>query len=147
MFRYHQSSLAIPVFLVLVSISIRSIGNSIPEHNMAEMAHASTELTPAMLGSVSFQTSCKPKVKQQFNRAVALLHSFWLDEAERSFKAVVMRDPSCAMAQWGVAMTNFNQVNGGPRPGGVAAANQALAKPGKPTSTHESPWQSVQADQ
>lgn len=95
---------------------------------MAGMAHASAELTPAMLGSVTFQTSCKPQVKQQFNRAVALLHSFWLDEAERVFKAVAKRDPDCAMAQWGVAMTNFNQVNGGPTAAGVAAAIQALAR-------------------
>jgi len=95
---------------------------------MAEMAHASAELTPAMLGSVTFQTSCKPQVKQQFNRAVALLHSFWLDEAERVFKAVAKRDPDCAMAQWGVAMTNFNQVNGGPTAAGAAAAIQALAR-------------------
>jgi tetratricopeptide (TPR) repeat protein len=95
---------------------------------MAQMTHGSGVLTPAVLGSVSFQTSCKPQVKKEFNRAVALLHSFWLDEAERTFKAVAKRDPGCAMAQWGVAMTNFNQVNGGPTPAGVVAANQALAK-------------------
>jgi tetratricopeptide (TPR) repeat protein len=95
---------------------------------MAEMADSSSALTPAMLGSVSIQTSCKPQVKEEFNRAVALLHSFWLDQAERSFRAVAMRDPGCAMAQWGVAMSDFNQVNGGPTPAGAAAANQALAK-------------------
>jgi tetratricopeptide (TPR) repeat protein len=95
---------------------------------MAQMAHASGALTPAVLGSVSFQTSCKPQVKEEFNRAVALLHSFWLDEAERMFKVVAMRDPDCAMAHWGVAMTNFNQVNGGPTLAGVAAANQSLAR-------------------
>jgi tetratricopeptide (TPR) repeat protein len=128
MFRNHPSSLAILVFLLLVSLSIRSVGNSISDHNMAEMARSSDALTPAVLGSVSFQTSCKPQVQQEFNRAVALLHSFWLDEAERTFKAVAKRDPDCAMAQWGVAMTNFNQVNGGPTSVGVAAANKALAK-------------------
>jgi tetratricopeptide (TPR) repeat protein len=114
--------------LVLGALPLLCTGHPLAEHNMAEMAHASGALTPAMLGSVSFGTSCKPQVKQDFNRAVALLHSFWLDEAERTFKAVVLRDPHCAMAQWGVAMTNFNQVNGGPTPAGVAAANQALAK-------------------
>lgn len=95
---------------------------------MAEMSHAAGGMKPAVLGSVSFQTSCKQQVREQFNRAVALLHSFWLDEAERTFKAVVMRDPQCAMAHWGVAMTNFNQVNGGPTPAGVAAADEALVK-------------------
>jgi len=115
-------------FLVLGALPLHCLGDPILEHNMAEMAHTSSALAPAVLGSVSFQTSCKPQVKEEFNRAVALLHSFWLDEAERTFKAVAKRDPSCAMAQWGVAMTNFNQVNGGPTSAGVAAANQALAK-------------------
>jgi tetratricopeptide (TPR) repeat protein len=128
MFRNHPSSLAILVFLLLVSLSIRSVGNSNSDHNMAEMARSSDALTPAVLGSVSFQTSCKPQVQQEFNRAVALLHSFWLDAAERSFQAVARRDPDCAMAQWGVAMTNFNQVNGGPTPTGVVAAIHVLAK-------------------
>jgi hypothetical protein len=109
-------------------LSLRSIGNPTSEHDMAGMAHASGALTPAMLGSVSFQTSCRPQFKEKFNRVVALLHSFWLDEAERTFKAVAISDPDCAMAQWGVAMTNFNQVNGGPTPAGVVAAKQALAK-------------------
>ena len=116
------------VNLILGAMPLQCIGNPISEHNMAGMTHTPSALTPAVLGSVSFQTSCNPKVKEEFNRAVALLHSFWLDEAERTFRAVAARDPNCAMAQWGVAMTNFNQVNGGPTSGGVAAANQALAK-------------------
>lgn len=114
--------------VVLGALPLHCIGNPVSEHNMAEMTHTAGALTPPLLGSVSFQTSCNPKVKEEFNRAVALLHSFWLDEAQRSFKAVARRDPECAMAQWGIAMTNFNQVNGGPTAAGVAAANQALAK-------------------
>ena len=95
---------------------------------MAGMAHGTGALTPAVLGSVSFPTSCKPRVSKEFNRAVALLHSFWLDAAEKTFSAVAKRDPDCAMAYWGVAMSDFNQVNGGPTAGGVAAAKQALGK-------------------
>jgi hypothetical protein len=116
------------VNLILGAMPLQCIGNPISEHNMAGMAHVSGSLTPAVLGSVSFQTSCNPKVKEEFNRAVALLHSFWLDEAERAFKVVAIRDPDCAMAQWGVAMTDFNQVNGGPTPAGAAIANQLLPR-------------------
>jgi len=112
---------------MLGALPLRSMGEP-SEHDHAAMAHTSSALTPAVLGSVSFETSCKPQVKQEFNRAIALLHSFWLDEAERTFKVVALKDPGCAMAQWGVAMTNFNQVNGGPTVTGVAAANKALAK-------------------
>jgi hypothetical protein len=125
--RSYPSPLVTLVILILGALPLRSIGKP-SEHDMAEMTHSTGTLTPAVLGSVSFQTSCKPQVKEQFNRAVALLHSFWLDEAERAFKAIAVRDPNCAMAQWGVAMTIFNQVNGGPTAEGVAAAIQALAK-------------------
>jgi tetratricopeptide (TPR) repeat protein len=127
MIRINPALFVTLVNLVLGAMPLQCVGNPIAEHNMAGMAHVSGSLTPAVLGSVSFQTSCNPKVKEEFNRAVALLHSFWLDEAERAFKVVAIRDPDCAMAQWGVAMTNFNQVNGGPTPAGVATANQALA--------------------
>lgn len=124
----YRALIASLVLLILGALPLYCIGNPLSEHSMAGMAPASGALTPAVLGSVSFQTSCKPQLKEDFDRAVALLHSFWLDEAERTFKAVAKRDPSCAMAQWGVAMTIFNQVNGGPTTAGVAAANQALAK-------------------
>jgi tetratricopeptide (TPR) repeat protein len=90
--------------------------------------HAEQMPTNAHLGSVSFETSCQPEVRADFNRAVALLHSFWLDEAERTFMKVAMADPDCAMAYWGVAMADFNQVNGGPTAEGIARADQALAK-------------------
>ena len=80
------------------------------------------------LGQVSFANSCKPQVKTDFNRAVAFLHSFWLDEAERRFARISSVDPNCAMALWGIAMADFNQINGGPTPDGAARAAEALAR-------------------
>jgi tetratricopeptide (TPR) repeat protein len=78
------------------------------------------------LGSVSFETSCKPQVKTDFNRGVALLHSFWHDEAARIFERVVARDPDCAMAYWGLAMTHFHQYLDVPQPSDIQAARQEL---------------------
>jgi hypothetical protein len=98
MIRNYPSPLVTLVILVMGALPLLSIGDPISEHDMAGMAHAPSVLTPAMLGSVSFQTSCKPQVKEKFNRAIALLHSFWLDEADRTFKAVAISDPDCAMA-------------------------------------------------
>jgi tetratricopeptide (TPR) repeat protein len=90
--------------------------------------HERSDPMPAdkKLGTVSFKISCKPRVQAYFNRAVALLHSFWLDEAERTFMQVSIADPDCAMAFWGVAMADFNEVNGGPTADGVIRATQAL---------------------
>jgi hypothetical protein len=94
------------------------------------LAHEHDEQMPtgARLGSVTFETSCLPQVQADFNHAVALLHSFWLDEAERTFMKVAIADPDCAMAYWGIAMADFNEVNGGPTSDGLVRANQALAK-------------------
>ena len=55
------------------------------------------------LGNVSFPTSCDPKVQAQFERGVAMLHSFWYTAAEKTFRDVVEQDPSCAIARWGFA--------------------------------------------
>jgi tetratricopeptide (TPR) repeat protein len=55
------------------------------------------------LGSVAFANSCDPKVQESFLRGVAMLHSFWYSEAEKTFREVLARDPSCAIATWGVA--------------------------------------------
>src|SRR5215475_2240495 len=56
------------------------------------------------LGNVSFPTSCDPKVQAEFNRGVAMLHSFWFLIARRTFEGIAQQDPGCAMAYWGIAM-------------------------------------------
>ena len=83
---------------------------------------------PRKLGSVSFETSCRPSVQASFNRAVALLHSFWHNEAERMFQAVTAADPDCAMAYWGDAMTHFHQFLDTPTRSDLDVGGQALLK-------------------
>jgi tetratricopeptide (TPR) repeat protein len=56
------------------------------------------------LGKVTFQTSCDPKVQAEFNRGVAMLHSYWFLIARRTFEGILQQDPTCAIAYWGVAM-------------------------------------------
>lgn len=65
---------------------------------------------PDKLGTVSFPVSCAPPVQQDFNRSVALLHSFAYSAAQASFQSVAKRDPGCAMAHWGAAMSLFHQL-------------------------------------
>ena len=57
-------------------------------------------------GQVEFETSCSGRVKEDFNLAVELLHSFEYDQAEKAFAKVIDQEPGCAMAYWGVAMCN-----------------------------------------
>jgi tetratricopeptide (TPR) repeat protein len=62
------------------------------------------------LGKVSFAVSCSASVRAPFNRGVALLHDFWYDEAQPQFERIAERDPDCAMAHWGIAMSLFHQI-------------------------------------
>jgi hypothetical protein len=72
---------------------------------------------PEKLGKVDFAVSCGEAVLPQFERGVALLHSFWYDAAEKAFLDVAKTDPSCAMAYWGVAMSNFHPIWAAGNPG------------------------------
>jgi tetratricopeptide (TPR) repeat protein len=79
-----------------------------PSSLAAQEAHSHS--APEKLGKVSFPISCLPTVQQQFNRGVALLHSFAYTAAENTFRGVADLDPHCAMAHWGIAMTHFQQL-------------------------------------
>jgi hypothetical protein len=75
-----------------------------------DQGHHHEDLTSAQLGTVSFPVSCAPAVQKPFERGVALLHSFWYEEAEKEFQQIAADDPHCAMAHWGVAMSLWHQL-------------------------------------
>jgi len=60
------------------------------------------------LGRVHFQTSCKAAAQPQFDRAVALMHSFQFGPAIAGYRAVLEADPSCAIAYWGIALSSWS---------------------------------------
>jgi tetratricopeptide (TPR) repeat protein len=72
--------------------------------------HHHEDLTAAQLGTVSFPVSCAPSVEKPFERGVALLHSFWYEEAEKEFQQITKDDLHCAMAHWGIAMSLWHQL-------------------------------------
>lgn len=59
-------------------------------------------------GSVDFLVTASPEIKKDFDEATAMLHSFEYDESEKAFARIIQKDPSIAMAYWGVAMSNFH---------------------------------------
>ena len=83
------------------------------------------------VGDVKFATSCDPSLQKEFDRGLALLHSFFYDEARRVFTAIAEKDPECAMAHWGVAMSYYHPLWTAPdsteMAAGDAAAGRALA--------------------
>src|SRR5579864_6342953 len=75
-----------------------------------EKNHPHEDLTETQLGTVHFPVSCSASVQKPFERGVALLHSFWYEEAEKEFLQIANDDPHCAMAHWGVAMSLWHQL-------------------------------------
>jgi tetratricopeptide (TPR) repeat protein len=63
--------------------------------------------TGEKLGTVHFETSCAPAAGAEFDRAIALLHSFEFGSAIRGFNAVLAADSTCAIARWGIALARW----------------------------------------
>jgi tetratricopeptide (TPR) repeat protein len=87
-----------------------------------------TDSQTGPLGKVSFPTSCDAKVQPAFERAVAMLHSFWYSAGEKAFRDVLKDDPQCAIATWGIAsILMSNPLAGqGASPKGAEAAQAAI---------------------
>ena len=84
---------------------------------------------PETLGKVTFPTSCDARVQANFERGVAMLHSYWFTEARKVFEAVLEQDAGCAMAYWGLAVNYLgNSLASAPSAKDVAAAWAGLDK-------------------
>jgi hypothetical protein len=106
--------LAAAVLLTLPAFALYSQGHAHPQGAPTEK-----------LGTVHFATSCSPRVAPQFDRAVALVHSFEFGASIRAFNEVLAADSTCAMAHWGIALSRWTNP--------LAAGNRsvALLKQGK----------------
>lgn len=95
------------------------------------------------LGEVSFPISCSPAAQTQFNRAVAMQHSFFFPETVKTFSAIVEKEPTCAMAHWGIAISQRPNPLVGPFPGDVLKRGWEaieLARAASQKTERESAW-------
>lgn len=69
--------------------------------------HAHPGKPPEALGQVNFTVQCDAAAQTEFNRGMALFHSFWFEPAKRSFAEVLKKDPACGMAHWGIALMSL----------------------------------------
>jgi len=117
---------SVVVFLCVASISSLSLAQH--HHNGGEGVPSEALIK---VGTVHFPISCSADVQVPFERGVAMLHSFWYEEARKQFASVAHYDPSCAMAQWGLAMTEWRPFwDGMPeerRRAGIAEIDEAAA--------------------
>ena len=78
--------------------------------------HHHEEVTAEQLGTIHFPVSCSPQSQKTFEKGVALLHSFWYEEARKTFEDLSKADPTCAMAYWGHGMSLWHQLWNNPDP-------------------------------
>ncbi len=81
----------------------------------AAPGHGHAGAPPEKLGTIHFETSCAPEVAQRFDRAMALLHSFEFPEAIEAFRGVLKDDARCVIADWGIALSLWDNPFAGHR--------------------------------
>jgi hypothetical protein len=109
------------ILLIIAAFGLGSLGANAssdgPPHNHP---------APEKLGTVHFGASCAAAVQDRFDRAVALLHSFAYDTAAQEFRDIAVRDTHCAMAHWGLAMSEFHQLWSPPGPTELQSGREQL---------------------
>jgi len=100
-----------------VSVAAAAILLTLPAFAYSQEHQHSQGAATEQLGTVHFATSCSPTVAPRFDRAVALLHSFEFGASIRAFNEVLAADSTCAMANWGIALSRWsNPMAPGNRP-------------------------------
>ncbi|MHB8653461.1 MAG: hypothetical protein ACYDA9_06245 [Terriglobia bacterium] len=114
--------LLVLVFVFAATLGLRARAGEEQHHHEAGK--------PEQLGQVHFPVSCNAAAQKQFERAVAMLHSFWYEESTKEFTGVVQTDPNCAMGYWGIAMSQWYPLWYPPDAAHFAAGKAAVAKAG-----------------
>ncbi len=114
------------------------VGAGLPGASAHEDDAAPQGTPPERLGEVNFPVSCNAAAQKEFNRAMALFHSFWFEPAKKSFAKVLELDPQCAMAQWGMAFISMGNPFAWPaNPNAMKAAAAAVAEAKRIGATSE----------
>lgn len=80
------------------------------------------------LGAVRFETSCTPEAQKLFDRGMLYQHSFWYRASQRTFADVLIKDPECGIAYWGVALSLLWNPHAAPPVKNLADGAAALTK-------------------
>jgi hypothetical protein len=114
-----------PAMMVLiVSLIVALWGSRSAAHEPGSLSGPPGE----RLGTVTFPISCQTAMQQPFERAVALLHSFWYLESLKAFTALTQADPDCAMGYWGIALSLWYQIWSPPSPAALQRGWEAIER-------------------
>ncbi len=109
------------VFAGAISLAFTALAQ---EHSHHDESGSSSNA----VGTVTFPISCKPSVQKPFERAVAMLHSFWYEASIEAFQKIVAEDPDCAMGYWGIAMSQWRPLWYAPDATALGAGWTAIEK-------------------
>src|SRR5688572_15736085 len=99
---------------------------SVADDSHAQHQHGTSDL--GAIGAAHLETSCNSTAQKEIDRGVALIHSFWYSEAEKSFRLAADADAKCGMGWWGVAMSNLHPLWAPPTADELNVGRQAAAK-------------------
>ena len=105
--------------IVIAAATVAAVG-------FAQPVYSATEQKP--LGSVHFETSCKPAAQKLFDRAMLYQHSFWYSASRRTFEEVLKADSQCGMAYWGIALSLLYNPHAPPPPDNLPLGLEAVQK-------------------
>jgi hypothetical protein len=128
------------VKLILAALVVSGLASSLVSQQATPAQH---DAHSDDLGTNNFATSCTPAAHAEFQRGVAMLHSYWFGYAGKTFRSVLEKDPGCAIAYWGLALDLLGNTLSGPpsRPNADAAwklLEEARGIPGK--TDREAAW-------
>lgn len=86
------------------------------------------QTSDAKLGKVHFDTSCNTAAQADFDRAMLYQHSFWYRASQKAFESALVKDPTCAIAYWGIALSLLNNPHAAPPPANLPAGLAAIEK-------------------
>ena len=89
-------------------VRARVIGGFLLTLAAGSLAQEHPQAIGEKLGTVHFATSCNEAAQKQFDRAVEMLHSFQFSRAIEGFNSVLAQDPTCGIAYWGIALSNWS---------------------------------------
>jgi tetratricopeptide (TPR) repeat protein len=107
--------------VLAVPLTLFAQGHSHEDHD-----HGAPDL--GNIGKAHLETSCSEAARNEIDRGVTLIHSFWYAEAEKSFRRAAAADAECGMAWWGVAMSNLHPIWAPPTPEELKVGREAAEK-------------------
>jgi tetratricopeptide (TPR) repeat protein len=100
----------VPFILVGIFSCQNKDAGTRPDLKSIDLLRGEITMCGSQLGEVNFMVPCSKESQETFTLGLALLHSFEYEEAEKAFVKTIDKDPTCVMAYWGVAMSNFHSL-------------------------------------